>query len=60
MALQLTEIGGRKYVTITNARVNFGALLDHIKATGETIIVTRRGVPKVKISPSARYEVSRS
>jgi prevent-host-death family protein len=38
-------------VTATNARINFGALLDHIKATGDTIIVTVRGKPKVQIRP---------
>lgn len=51
MALQLTHKNGRKYVTATNARVNFGALLDHIKATGDTIIVTVRGKPRVQIRP---------
>ena len=51
MALQLVERNGRKYVTATNARINFGALLDHIKATGDTIIVTVRGKPRVQIRP---------
>ncbi|HET7056289.1 MAG TPA: hypothetical protein VFI12_07480 [Thermomicrobiales bacterium] len=51
MALQITERNGRKYVTATNARVNFGALLDYIKATGATVIVTVRGKPRVQIRP---------
>ena len=56
MALQITELHGRKYITITNARVNFGALLDYIKATGESLLITRRGKPVVKIAPLARSE----
>jgi prevent-host-death family protein len=53
MALQLVEMRGRKHITATNARVNFCALLDYIKATGETVIITVRGTPKAKISPAA-------
>ena len=52
MPLQFTQIQDRKYITATNARVNFGALLDYIKATRETIIVTKRGRPMVKIAPA--------
>ncbi len=51
MALDLQVVQGRKCVTVTNARTNFGALLDHIKATGETIFITKRGKPVVKIYP---------
>ena len=51
MALQFTESMGRKYVTVTNARTNFGALLDYLKATGETIHITKRGKPVAKIYP---------
>jgi len=54
MALQLVEERGRTHVTATNARVNFGALLDYIKATGETVFITVRGTPKAKISPAVR------
>ena len=56
MALQITERNGRKYVTATNARVNFGALLDYIKATGATIVVTVRGKPRVQIRPKYPQE----
>ena len=56
MALQITEQNGRKYVTATNARVNFGALLDYIKATGATVIVTVRGKPRVQIRPKYPQE----
>ena len=56
MALQITEQNGRKYVTATNARVNFGALLDYIKATGATVIVTVRGKPRVQIRPKFPQE----
>jgi antitoxin (DNA-binding transcriptional repressor) of toxin-antitoxin stability system len=45
---------GRKYVTVTNARTNFGALLDYLKATGETIYITKRGKAVVKIYPLLR------
>ena len=55
MALQITDLQGRKYITVTNARVNFGALLDYIKATGETITVTKRGKPKVDIMPAEKF-----
>jgi antitoxin (DNA-binding transcriptional repressor) of toxin-antitoxin stability system len=56
VALQITERNGRKYVTATNARVNFGALLDYIKATGATIVVTVRGKPRVQIRPKYPQE----
>ena len=56
MALQITERNGRKYVTATNARVNFGALLDYIKATGATVVVTVRGKPRVQIRPKYPQE----
>ena len=55
MALQITDQNGRKFVTASNARVNFGALLDYIKATGSTVIVTVRGRPRVQILPAEQY-----
>ena len=60
MALQITDSNGRKYVTATNARVNFGALLDYIKATSATVIVTVRGTPRVEIMPAEKYWAQRS
>ena len=54
MALQFTEAMGRKYITVTNARTNFRALLDYLKATGETIYITKRGKAVVKIYPLVR------
>lgn len=59
-SLKLTDVNGQKHVSATNARINFGALIDYIKETGESVVIDRRGKPPVRAVPWTKENLEKA